>query len=97
MTRIAMRRIALAAALALLAPIAHPAGTPPITTSEALARYLRHTPIERSPLGTFPPGARKRFLAGLEFGRGGLGSLDTDDLANALTKAGVPYRPPALR
>ncbi len=76
-----------AAALALLAPLANAAGTPPITTPEALARYLRHTPIERSPLGAFSPAARKRFLAGLEFGRSGLRNFNTDDLANELTPA----------
>lgn len=82
-----MLRIALAAALVLLAPIARAAGTPPITTPEALARYLRHTPIERSPLGALPAGARKRFLASLKFGRHGVDEFATDDLDHALTHA----------
>ena len=47
-----MRRIALSTTLALLAPVVLATGTPPITTPAALARYLRDTPIERSPLDT---------------------------------------------
>ncbi|MGA0586032.1 TlpA family protein disulfide reductase [Dyella sp. KRB-257] len=82
-----MLRIAFAAALALLAPIASAADTPPITTPEALARYLRDTPIERSPLGALSPGARKRFLASLRFGDRGLGGFATDDLDQTLTHA----------
>lgn len=82
-----MLRIALVAALTLLAPIATAADTPAITTPEALRTYLRDTPIERSPLGALSIGARKRFLAQLEFGRNGLKTFSTDDLANELTPA----------
>lgn len=82
-----MRRIALSTTLALLAPVALATGTPPITTPAALARYLRDTPIERSPLGALPPGARKRFLASLRFGDRGLGGFATDDLDQTLTHA----------
>lgn len=82
-----MLRIVIAAALVLLAPIAHAASALPITTPDALASYLRHTPIERSPLGALSPGARKRFLAQLRFGRSGLRGFSLDDLASELTPA----------
>lgn len=82
-----MLRIALATTFALLAPVAHVTSTPPIATPAALARYLLDTPIERSPLGALPPGARKRFLASLRFGDRGLGGFATDDLDQTLTHA----------
>lgn len=82
-----MLRIALATTFALLAPVAHATSSPPIATPAALARYLLDTPIERSPLGALPPGARKRFLASLRFGDRGLGGFATDDLDQTLTHA----------
>lgn len=87
-----MLRIALAVALAIVALTASaaagaPAVTAPIATPEALACYLRDTPMERSPLRALSPGGRKRFLAQLRFGRRGLGGFSLDDLANELTPA----------
>lgn len=81
-----MLRIVVAATLALLASGTSAADTPPpITTPDSLARYLRETPIERSPLGALPPGARKRFLAILTFGDRGVRGIDAGDLDQELT------------
>ena len=80
-----MLRIAVAATLMLLVSGAYAADTSPITTPEALASYLRGTPIERSPLGALSPGARKRFLATLEFGDRGVRGIDVGDLDQELT------------
>ncbi|HEU4669873.1 MAG TPA: hypothetical protein VFR91_04165 [Dyella sp.] len=87
MTRIAMRRIACIIALALSAPGARAASAPPISSPAALKAYLADTPIEHSPLGALSPGARKRFLASLRFGDGGLGGFSVDDLDQMLTHA----------
>ena len=83
MTSIPLLRLVLAAALALPVPVAA-ATPPPIATPAALARYLHDMPPGRSPLDAFSPGARKRFLAQLRFGREGLGGFSTDDLAHEL-------------
>lgn len=82
-----MRRIACIIALALAASGARAAPAPAIDSPTALASYLAHTPIERSPLGALPPGARKRFLASLRFGDRGLGGFSLDDLDQTLTHA----------
>lgn len=83
-----MLRLMLAFALALIAVDASAAtGTAPITSPEALARYLRDTPLAQSPLGQLSPGGRKRFLARLQFGRSGLDEFSLDDLASELTPA----------
>lgn len=84
-----MLRIALAAALALPAPIVGAASAPPIATPEALASYLRDTPMARSPLGALAPGARKRFLSSLVFGHSGLRDFSVDDMAHELTRVQV--------
>ncbi|HET6432289.1 hypothetical protein [Dyella sp.] len=86
MTRIAPFGIILAAGLALAAPQAR-AREVTITTPEALARYLHDTPIERSPLGALPPGARRRFLGSLKFGPRGLAGFAIDDLDQELDHA----------
>lgn len=88
MTSIPLLRLVLAAALALPVPVAA-ATPPPIATPAALARYLHDMPPGRSPLDAFSPGARKRFLAQLRFGREGLGGFSTDDLAHELTTSQV--------
>lgn len=84
-------------AMPLLAAAAMPPSVPgksiqsptPITSLEALARYLRDTPAGDSPLDKLPAGARKRFLAGLEFGSKGLGGFDPSDLQAELDDAQI--------
>lgn len=56
-----------------------------IRSSDALAEYLKATPIEDSPLSLLPPGARKRFLGTLVWGSKGLGGFATEDLTQYLT------------
>ncbi|GAA0258774.1 hypothetical protein [Rhodanobacter caeni] len=70
-----------------LAPAPAPAlaAQPPIRSEAALTRYLQHTPAGTSPLDRLSPGARKRFLAQLDFGPRGLRSIPLRDLDEELT------------
>ena len=61
----------------------------PIRSPAELEHYLQGTSPDRSPLTLLPPGARKRFLGTLEWGRNGLGGFATDDLAQYLTDAQI--------
>jgi hypothetical protein len=65
------------------------AQSPPITSADALARYLRDTPAGDSPLDKLPTGAKKRFLISLEFGSNGLGGFDASDLEEELDDAQI--------
>ncbi|PWK92032.1 hypothetical protein [Fulvimonas soli] len=71
----------------LAAAAAAPAAGPAIRSQAELDRYLRDTPLERTPLAPLSPGGRRRFLAELGWGRGGLGSVPFDDIDNELTHA----------
>lgn len=62
----------------------------PIKSADELAAYL-HDADAASPLMTLTPAARERFLASLEFNKGGLVSYQYDDLARELT-ASQAYR-----
>lgn len=57
----------------------------PIRSEEELVRYLKETSGKDSPLNALSIGARKRFIASLQFRPGGLGGFATDDLTEALT------------
>ncbi|OOG60034.1 hypothetical protein [Rhodanobacter sp. C03] len=88
-----MKLVLLAAwfvAIPMLAAAGQTIQTPaPITSTEALARYLRDTPAGDSPLDKLPTGAKKRFLSSLEFGSKGLGGFDTSDLQAELDDAQI--------
>lgn len=56
----------------------------PIRTPDDLGRYLANVG-ELSPLHDMPLGARQRFLAGVIFGRGGVGGFSTEELDDTLT------------
>ncbi|WP_449429053.1 hypothetical protein [Rhodanobacter umsongensis] len=88
-----MKLVLLAAwfvAIPMLAATGQAIQTPaPITSAEALARYLRDTPAGDSPLDKLPAGARRRFLSGLVFGSKGLGGFDTSDLEEELDDAQI--------
>ena len=45
----------------------------PIASRAQIDAYVRHTPVEASPLSAFTPAGRRRFLASLVFGERGLG------------------------
>lgn len=60
-----------------------------IRSPDALAEYLKATPIDDSPLSLLPPGARKRFLGTLVWGSKGVGGFATGDLAQYLTDAQI--------
>jgi hypothetical protein len=60
-----------------------------IRSSDALAEYLKATPIEDSPLSLLPPGARKRFLDTMVWGSTGVGGFATGDLTQYLTDAQI--------
>lgn len=57
----------------------------PITSRAQLDHYLKTVPPGTSPLDKFSPGARKRFLAELEFGSHGLTSVPVAEPAHELT------------
>lgn len=90
-----MQAILLGTWLMLFASLPAMAATPPaqsatkttaaITSTESLARYLRESPEGTSPLDLLPPGAKKRFLRGLQFGTQGLTGFSTTDLQAELT------------
>jgi len=61
----------------------------PITSKAELTRHLRDTPPGISPLDWLSPGARKRFLAQLQFGDHGLQGLSLDDPQDELTHAQI--------
>lgn len=61
----------------------------PIRSRAELVRYLHDTPPDESPLSLMPPGARKRFLGTLAWGRNGLGGFAAGDLAQYLTDAQI--------
>jgi hypothetical protein len=58
----------------------------PIASRAQIDAYVRHTPVEASPLSAFTPAGRRRFLASLVFGERGLGGFSTDDLRYDLTR-----------
>lgn len=60
-----------------------------IRSSEQLKQYLAQTANKVSALNAMPVGARKRFLAQLRFGAGGLGGFGTADLEDTLTQAQI--------
>ncbi len=60
-----------------------------IRSSEQLTKYLAQTANKASALDAMPIGARKRFLAQLRFGAGGLGGFGTADMEDTLTQAQI--------
>jgi hypothetical protein len=60
----------------------------PIRTPDDLRRYLADMDGP-SPLDEMPLGARHRFLAGVTFGRGGVGGFSTEELNDTLTSAQI--------
>lgn len=60
-----------------------------IRSAEDLERYLSETALGDSVLDAMPLGARKRFLAQLRFGAGGLGGFGTADLKDTLTRTQI--------
>lgn len=63
--------------------------TATIRSPAELTRYLEATPYSESPLSLLPPGARKRFLGTLVWGRKGVGGFATGDLTQYLTDAQI--------
>lgn len=77
--------LALTLALMLSATTATTAVHPPITSRAELKAYLQKTPTNASPLASFSPGGRKRFLAQLVFTPRGVGTFSPGALENELT------------
>lgn len=76
-------------ALASIAAQSESAGNTAIRSTEELTRFLAQTANKGSALDAMPVGARKRFLAQLRFGAGGVGGFGTADLEDTLTQAQI--------
>lgn len=61
----------------------------PIRTRAELLHYLKVTPASESPLSSLPPGARRRFLGTLVWGRKGIGGFSSADLEQYLTNSQI--------
>lgn len=76
-------------AMASIAAQSESPGKTVIRSVEELTRHLAQTANKGSALDAMPVGARKRFLAQLRFGAGGVGGFGTADLEDTLTHAQI--------
>lgn len=76
-------------AIASVAAHSESPGNTVIRSAEELTRYLAQTANKTSALDAMPVGARKRFLAQLRFGAGGVGGFGTADLEDTLTQSQI--------
>lgn len=78
-------------ALALAPPVGAQDGAPPaqIRSQAEFDAYLRSHAAKPTPLDSLSPGARERFLMGLDFGSRGLRGFDSENLAYDLSQSEI--------